>query len=136
VASTCFLNTIRFSTGKSSEAGGILDEDEDDEDDEEWGEIEEIGDVPTIDLDFQKVDLTFKDIRYTVSTSLGKEKLDLLKGVSGVIESGKMTALVRILASWVVCILCCDSSSSLPNTNHDASRWEVLEQEKQLSWMS
>lgn len=38
--------------------------------------------------------LTFKDIHYTVTASTSKEKLELLKGVSGFFASGKMTALM------------------------------------------
>lgn len=38
--------------------------------------------------------MTFKDIHYTVKASTSKDKLELLKGVSGYFASGKMTALM------------------------------------------
>ena len=38
--------------------------------------------------------MTFKGIRYTVKASTSDEDIELLKGVDGVIESGKMTALM------------------------------------------
>ena len=50
------------------------------------------------ELPFQKVNLTFKDIHYTVISSIGKDKIELLKGIDGVVEAGKMTALVSSLA--------------------------------------
>jgi ABC-type multidrug transport system ATPase subunit len=38
--------------------------------------------------------LTFTDIHYTVRSSITKEDLELLKGVDGFVEAGKMTALM------------------------------------------
>lgn len=81
VASLCYV-FIRFATGKSLDSGNA--------DDDEEVESEEVV------LPFQKVDLTFKDIHYTVTASVGNEKLELLKGIDGVVEAGKMTALVSL----------------------------------------
>ena len=76
----------------SLEAGGSDDDDEAENEDVIEGNV-----VATpIEFPFQKVDLTFRDIRYTVTASVGSEKLELLKGVSGIIEAGKMTALVSV----------------------------------------
>jgi hypothetical protein len=51
-------------------------------------------DVSDVVLPFQKVNLTFKDMHYTVTASTSNEKLELLKGIDGFIEAGKMTALM------------------------------------------
>ena len=91
VASTFFLTRVRFAAGKSLATGGGDDDDGDDDN------IAQNDDAFSIDLPFKKVDLTFKDIRYSVSSSVGDEKLELLKGIDGVVEAGKMTALVRRL---------------------------------------
>ena len=69
--------------GQSDEKNGNADDDEEVESEE-------------VVLPFQKVDLTFKDIHYTVTASVGNEKLELLKGIDGVVEAGKMTALVSL----------------------------------------
>jgi hypothetical protein len=79
-ASTYFLEHIRFATGKSLAT--------------DLGEEEEIEESESIALPFQRVDLTFRDMRYTVKASVGNEKLELLKGIDGIVEAGKMTALV------------------------------------------
>lgn len=47
----------------------------------------------TIEIPFEPVSLTFKDIWYTV-TLKGGEELDLLKGVTGYFEPGTVTALM------------------------------------------
>ena len=57
----------------------------DDDDEEPAGEVV---------LDFQKVNLTFKDIHYTVTSSITKETLPLLNGITGFLAAGKMTALM------------------------------------------
>lgn len=82
ILSVIFLTVIRFQTGKSLAT--------------DMGEAEEEAEVETeeVAIPFTKVDLTFKDIRYTVTASTSKEKLELLKGVDGVVASGKMTALM------------------------------------------
>jgi hypothetical protein len=82
-ASTFFLSKIRFATGRS--LANLIDDDED-EDDSSANE--------QIKLPFQRVDLTFTDIHYTVKASVGDEKLELLKGIDGIVAAGKMTALV------------------------------------------
>ena len=77
------LNKIRFETGKSL-AAHMMDSGDDD-DEEPAGEVV---------LDFQKVNLTFKDIHYTVTSSITKETLPLLNGITGFLAAGKMTALM------------------------------------------
>lgn len=78
-ASTYFLANLRYETGKPL---GFANEEEED------------ADVPAVEIPFQKVNLTFRDIHYTVTASTSNEKLELLKGVDGFIEAGKMTALM------------------------------------------
>lgn len=78
------LTKIRFATGKSL-ANHSIEKNED--------ENAEVSEVET-ELPFQKANLTFKDIHYTVNSSIGKEKIALLKGIDGVVEAGKMTALM------------------------------------------
>jgi hypothetical protein len=72
-----FLTSTRFSSGKT------LVEDQGDD------EVVEMSESEKINIPFVKVDLTFKNIEYTVMSSITKEKLELLKGVDGVVESGK-----------------------------------------------
>lgn len=79
-ASSYFLDKIRFETGRSLDSG---------EDDDK-----KVDPVETVSLPFQKASLTFKDVHYYVTSSVGNETLELLKGVDGIIESGKMTALM------------------------------------------
>lgn len=57
-------------------------------------EEEEDVDASEAEIPFQKVNLTFKDMHYTVTASTSNEKLELLKGIDGFIEAGKMTALM------------------------------------------
>lgn len=78
------LVKVRFATGKSL-ANSSIEEIEDD--DKEVSQVK-------VELPFQKVNLTFKDIQYTVISSIEKEKLRLLNGIDGVVEAGKMTALM------------------------------------------
>ena len=80
------LVKVRFATGKSLANDSIEEEEDKDK---------EVSQVKT-QIPFQKVDLTFKDMHYTVISSIGKEKIELLKGIDGVVAAGKMTALV----SW------------------------------------
>jgi ABC-type lipoprotein export system ATPase subunit len=82
LGSTFFLTHIRFATGKS-----LVTEQGDDEQDEP----EEDGKV---EIPFKRIDLTFRDVYYTVTSSISKEKLELLKGVDGVIARNRMTALM------------------------------------------
>ena len=86
IASIC-LSAVRFATGKS--LPGSLPDDEEGVDEKEKQDEE-------VEIPFQKVDLTFKDIHYYVTSSVGHERLELLKGIDGVVEAGKMTALVSI----------------------------------------
>jgi ABC-type multidrug transport system ATPase subunit len=78
--STYFLANLRYETGKPI---GFAKDDEDND-----------VDVSDVVLPFQKVNLTFKDMHYTVTASTSNEKLELLKGIDGFIEAGKMTALM------------------------------------------
>jgi hypothetical protein len=89
VLASVFLNNVRFATGKSL-ANDSIEEEEDKND--------EINEVKT-ELPFQEVNLTFKDVHYTVTSSIGNEKIELLKGIDGVIAARKMTALVRAMLS-------------------------------------
>jgi hypothetical protein len=82
LASTYFLSTIRFTTG------GTLVTDKGDDD------VEEIDETDMVAIPFKKVDLTFKDIHYTVKASTSDEKLELLRGIDGVVEAGRMSALM------------------------------------------
>lgn len=84
LVSVYFLQAIRYDTGKSLETEIIEGEDDERETDAE----EEIS------LPFQKVNLTFKDVHYTVKASTSNEHLELLKGIDGYLEAGKMTALM------------------------------------------
>lgn len=93
--SAFFLSKIRFATGRS--LANLVDDDDDDDDD--GNTIEEIK------LPFQRVDFTFKNIHYTVKASVGNEKLELLKGIDGVVAAGKMTALVSE---------CCVDTTAVP----------------------
>lgn len=86
VAASILLDKVRFATGKSLTSGSI------EEDENKKTKIE----VVEAELPFQKVNLSFKGIHYTVTSSIGNEKIELLKGIDGVIEAGKMTALVRM----------------------------------------
>lgn len=82
IASSLLLKYVRFATGQSL----VVDAGEEGE--EERDESNEVS------IPFKKVDLTFKDVHYTVNASVQKEKLELLKGIDGIIAAGKMTALM------------------------------------------
>jgi hypothetical protein len=79
---TYFLSSIRFAAG-----GSLVTEKGDDD-------VEEIDEADLVAIPFKRVDLTFKDIHYTVKASTSDEKLELLKGINGVVEAGRMTALM------------------------------------------
>ena len=81
--STCFLSVVRYEAGKSLGPAGS---------DGSASTAEE--DVEEIEIPFQKASLSFRDIYYTVTASTSKDKLQLLSGVTGKIEAGKMTALM------------------------------------------
>jgi hypothetical protein len=76
---TYFLNSVRFATGQSLVT---------DHGDDEMEAPKEIVQIP-----FPRVTLTFEDVHYVVQSSITKERLELLKGVDGVIEAGRMTAV-------------------------------------------
>lgn len=86
LCSVFFLSRVRFATGKSlvTDSG---EADKDDDDDEETSSKQ-------VEIPFKRVDLTFKDIHYYVTASTSNEKLELLKGIDGIVEAGKMTALM------------------------------------------
>lgn len=80
VLCTFFLSKWRFETGKSLGT--------------DIPDVPEEVDVADVEIPFQKVNLTFKDIHYYVKASTSDEQLELLKGIDGSIEAGKMTALM------------------------------------------
>jgi ABC-type transport system involved in Fe-S cluster assembly fused permease/ATPase subunit len=82
LVSNRYLSILRFDTGKPLD---MLDADDE-------GDTEV--DTPQVEIPFQEVNMTFKDIHYTVTSSITKEVLELLKGVDGFVEAGKMTALM------------------------------------------
>lgn len=126
IGATICLSRVRFATGKSL-ANDAIEEKED----------KNNGlDTSNTDLPFQRVNLTFSEIHYFVTSSITKEKLELLKGVDGVVEAGKMTALVRLLkviaASMMVCF-----AFSFPALKLSISflfRWGQVAQERPPSW--
>lgn len=89
VLASIFLAKVRFATGKSL-ANDSIEEEEDKND-----EVKQV----KAELPFQPVNLTFKNMHYTVTSSIGNEKIELLKGIDGVISAGKMTALVSAVCS-------------------------------------
>jgi len=93
-ATNYFLTYIRFTTGKSL----VTDQGEDVE--------EEIDEADRVQIPFKKVNLTFKDVHYTVKASTSKETLELLKGVDGVVEATKMTALMGSSGAGELFIVC------------------------------
>lgn len=74
LGSTILLRRVRFETGKSL----VTDQGD--------NEVEEIEEADMVAIPFTKVDLTFKNIRYTVMSSISKEELTLLKGIDGYIK--------------------------------------------------
>lgn len=95
--SSVALVKVRFETGKSLGNASIQEEAKDK--DKDSGVVENA-------LPFQKVNLTFKDIHYTVISSIGKEKIEILKGIDGVVEAGKMTALVSVFSRMLAMLRC------------------------------
>jgi ABC-type multidrug transport system ATPase subunit/ABC-type multidrug transport system permease subunit len=77
------LNNVRFATGLS--LGDAVYDD---------AERTPPSSVQGALLPFQRGNLTFKNMHYVVTSSITKESLELLKGIDGVIESGKMLALM------------------------------------------
>lgn len=77
------LNHVRYATGKA--AVGAVAEDDDEK---------KVTVSQKVTLPVKGATLTFKDVHYTVTASTSKDKLELLKGVSGYFASGKMTALM------------------------------------------
>ena len=56
-----------------------------------------------VEIPFEKIAFSFKDIWYTVKIGTSGEEIDLLKGVSGFFEPCTMTALVRNI-NYTFCI--------------------------------
>jgi len=77
-----FYGNVRFQTGQSL----VTD----------MGDIgpEETDDSKMVEIPFQRVDMTFRDLHYFVKASTTDEQLELLKGIDGVVYAGKMTALM------------------------------------------
>jgi hypothetical protein len=75
MGSSILLRHIRFETGKSL----VTDLGDNDM-------IDEVDEADTVQIPFTKVDLTFKNIRYTVMSSISNEELTLLKDVDGYIK--------------------------------------------------
>ena len=83
------LSGLRFETGKSLVTDkGELDQSDDDED------VDDEATTNEVEIPFKRVDLTFKGIHYIVKASTSDEKLELLKGIDGVVAAGQMTALM------------------------------------------
>ena len=76
------LTKIRYTTGASL----VTDQGSD--------EQEPFDESTAVAIPFTRVDLTFTNIHYTVTSSITNEQLTLLNGIDGVVEAGKMTALM------------------------------------------
>jgi hypothetical protein len=129
LASTRLLTSIRFVTG-----GSLVTDKGDDE-------VEEIDEADIVKIPFKRVDLTFKDIHYTVIASTSDEKLELLKGVDGIIEAGRMTALMGSSGAGMLFHMICGRSQSAifnierANCSCISFASPFFFKEKQLSWM-
>lgn len=82
LSSSFLLNNVRFATGQTL----VTDQGDD--------YVEEVQEDDVVEIPFKKADLTFKNIHYKVVSSITNEKIELLKGVDGILEAGKMTALM------------------------------------------
>ena len=82
ILSVIALKRIRFSTGASLVTDAGTDEQE------------AFDESTAVAIPFTRVDLTFAGIHYTVISSITNEELHLLNGIDGVVEAGKMTALM------------------------------------------
>jgi hypothetical protein len=78
--STLFLSKWRFQTGKSLGT--------------DVPDVPSDCDVKEVEIPFKKVNVTFSDVHYVVKASTSDEQLELLRGVTGYIEGGMMTALM------------------------------------------
>eukprot|EP00804_Cyclotella_cryptica_P013018 CCRYP_002341-RD/>CCRYP_002341-RD protein AED:0.11 eAED:0.11 QI:152/1/1/1/0.88/0.94/18/731/1289 len=83
IVSVICLNHVRFATGKAASGGSL-----------EVNEKEATSSPTHVSLPVKGATLTFKDVHYTVTASTSREKLELLKGVTGFFTAGKMTALM------------------------------------------
>jgi len=82
ICTTYFYSHIRFATGKTL----VTDKGDD--------VVKTIDTKDIVTIPFKRVDLTFRDLHYTVKASTSDERLELLKGIDGVVHAGKMTALM------------------------------------------
>lgn len=78
---------IRFTTGKS-----LVTDSGSEETDEKGVDVEEVA------IPFTKVNLTFKNVHYTVVSSITNENLELLKGIDGYVEAGKVSSCFHACA--------------------------------------
>ena len=85
IGSVWCLTHVRFATGGS--LGGNEGDTSDNAD-------EKRSTSQPASLESKGATLTFKDVCYTVKASTSKDKLQLLKGISGYFAAGKMTALM------------------------------------------
>ena len=138
------LKKIRFETGKSLAAHMMDSGDDDDEPAEEV--------VQEVVLDFQKVNLTFKDIHYTVTSSITKEPIPLLNGITGFLAAGKMTALMgesggkfvrKVLVlheiygfQWFIVCVCSHAFWPFTTFSSMSIFIHLAQLAKQRSWMS
>lgn len=86
ICTTWCLANIRCITRNS--ASGNNDKCEDDSDELNLSES------VVSPLESKGITLTFKNVNYIVEASTTKDKLHLLKGISGYFAAGKMTALM------------------------------------------
>ena len=84
MSSVWCLNHVRYTTGKAAGRAVIKEE----------KKKNNMKGSQKVTLPVRGATLTFEDIHYTVTASTSKDKLHLLKGVSGYFASGKMTALM------------------------------------------
>jgi len=81
------LTHYRYTSSKS--AGCSKDKNDEDPAEQDLAELGEGG-----SLEAKGITLTFNNISYMVKASTTRDKLHLLKGVSGYFAAGKMTALM------------------------------------------
>jgi len=86
LATVWALGHVRFATG------GSLGGNEDANDESPAEKSSTTG--SSVSLGAKRATLTFKDVNYLVKASTTKDKLHLLKGISGYFAAGKMTALM------------------------------------------
>ena len=83
-----FLEHIRYANGSR----GSTDDASDNEDSD--SETNCLSAADTASLEIKGATVTFRNVNYSVKASTTKDKLHLLKGISGYFERGTMTALM------------------------------------------